>query len=200
MTRLRRPIFRMLLLTFMVIVSCRDRGDLDDSVSAAAPSRPVRSRVDANWPGMGYSEVRAYYYRQAGTLMDAILDESALKRVVTDGDGVLLTTNQTGRLLTAFTATHKPYEPLLCVDARHAFILYDSLHHAVAAIEVGFDCRSVIMTPGGMQKQADLPAVADLVSELGLPIHPSGTSAAEFRKRFEAAVDEDSADMSKAHE
>ena len=196
MTRPRWPLTRVLLLTLMAVASCRDRGDSGVSAVTVTPSDPARSRVDAGWPGMDYSEVRAYHYRQAGTLMDAILDEAAIRRIATDEDGELLTTNQASRLLTALTPTHKQYEPLLCVDARHAFVFYDSSHQAVAAVEVGFDCRSAIMTPGGMQRKVDLPAVADLVSELGFPIHPSGTSAEEFRRRFEAAVDEDPTETS----
>jgi len=128
--------------------------------------------------------------------MDAILDEAAIRRIAADEAGELLTASQTGRLLTALAATHRQYEPLLCVDARHAFVFYDSSQRAVAAVEVGFECGSVIMTPGGMQHRVDLPAVADLVSELGLPIDPSGTSAEEFRKRFEAAVAEDPTETS----
>ena len=181
----------MLILTLMVVASCRERGDSGVSAAAVTPSDPARSREDAGWPGMDYSEVRAYHYQQAGTLADAMLDEAAIRRNATDEDGELLTISQTGRLLIGLAATHRQYEPLLCVDARHAFVFYDSSRRAVAAVEVSFECRTVIMTPGGMQQKVDLPAVADLVSELGLPIDPSGTSAKEFRKRFEAAVVED---------
>jgi hypothetical protein len=194
MNRLRRlPFSKVLLLTLMVLMGCRNRGSLDGAVSAdvATPSHPGRSSGDANWPTMDYSEVRAYYYRQAGTLMDSILDDSAIRRIATDEDGELLTADQTERLLTALTATHKQYEPLMCVNALHAFVFYDSSGHAVAAAEVGLECRSVILTPGGMQHKVDLPAVADLVDELGIPIHPSGTSAEEFRKGFEDIAADD---------
>ena len=137
---------------------------------------------------MAYTEARVYYYKDPGFLLDTILDDEALAKKAVNKGGDLLTTDQTRRLLAAFTDDHKPYVSSLCFNPRHAVIFYDKSHKAVAAIEICFDCYVVNMTPGGLQYRVDLPAVADLVTELGLPLHPNGLTAKEFRETFEIAV------------
>jgi hypothetical protein len=191
----RRKVFGLLLLLIATAAASDCRHRRSEAVQAQPPTPPKSasplgsspSRVDANWPSVAYAEVRAYYHKDAGALLDTILDNGALDKLAVNKAGTPLTIDQTRRLLVAFTGNHKSYESFACFNPRHAFIFYDKLHKAVAAIEVCFDCYVVDMTPGGMPDRVDLPAVADIVNELGLPIHPDGLTAREFRADFEAA-------------
>jgi hypothetical protein len=156
--------------------------------NAASQAETTPSRVDTNWPGLAYAEVRAYYHKDPEVLLDTLLQEGVIQNLAANKDGARLTADQTQRLLAAVAGNYKAYKKFMCFDPRHAFIFYDEHHKAVAAIEVCFDCYGMYMTPGGMPERIDFPAVADLVSELGLPLHPNGLRPVDFRKLFEASV------------
>ena len=184
----------LLLLLSTMTAGCRHPVSESVPANPATPARvasrvePAPPRADANWPGLAYAEVRAYYHKKPGGLLDALLQEGAIQKLAENKDGAPLTIGQTQRLLSAVEGNYKAYQKYMCFDPRHAFIFYDEHHKAVAAIEVCFDCYGMYMTPGGMPERIDFPAVADLVNELGLPLHPNGLSPVEFRKLFEASV------------
>ena len=189
-----RKLLGLSLLLSTMTAGCRHPANESVLANPATPAKvasrvePAPPRAGANWPGLAYAEVRAYYHKDPGVLLDAILQEGAIQKLAANKDGAPLTTDQTKRLLAAVAGNYKTYEKYMCFDPRHAFIFYDEHHKAVAAIEVCFDCYGMYMTPGGMPERIDFPAIADLVNELELPLHPNGLSPEEFRKLFEASV------------
>jgi hypothetical protein len=187
-----RGVLGLSLLLSTMTTGCRHSTDelvpAQPAAKAASQDETTPSRVDANWPGLAYAEVRAYYHKDPEVLLDTLLQEGAIQKLAANKDGAPLTTDQTKRLLAAVAGNYQSYKKSMCFDPRHAFIFYDEHHKAVAAMEVCFDCYGMYMTPGGMPERIDFPAIADLVDELKLPLHPNGLSPVDFRKLFEASV------------
>jgi hypothetical protein len=143
--------------------------------AASPPMRPPTS----SWPGVPYLEVRAYYAARhpfAESFM-----RTGIPDFVENKRGVILRRDQERRLIAAVTARIKPYDVFGCWYPRHAFVFYDPLDNPVAEVDICFQC---LVVEGGPSSAPDLPALADLVNDLGLPIGPAGADAKTFRKDF----------------
>jgi hypothetical protein len=143
-----------------------------ETSSTASATAPVLA--EKPWPGVPYSEVRAYAWpaKTGGTRV--ILPGIKLKAGVINDGGTLLSPQQVARLLTAVTAMY-PYHPeARCYYPHNAFVFYDSINTPVAYIEICFDCSGYRAEPKGTADNYDLLALATIFDELKLPFgeHP----------------------------
>ncbi len=158
----------------------------DEAVKASLPGslahRPAVLR-SSPWPGGSYSEVRAYYSREAfkGSFKRGIPDE------FDDKDGVLLNAAQERRLISAVTTRATPYTTADCWFPRHAFVFWDPFGKPVAEVDICFACLQVL---GGASDVPDVGALADLVSDMGLPLGDD-VAAEEFQRRFRKMQEEE---------
>lgn len=129
----------------------------------------------SSWPHVSYLEVRAYHSREP--FMHSFR-QRGIPEVVEDKDGVLLTREQERRLISAVTASVKPYGVMGCWAPRHAFVFHGPLG-PVAEVNICFECRVV---QGSPVSSPDLGALAELVTDLGLPLGFGGDDVAEYRK------------------
>jgi len=104
-----------------------------------------------------------------------------------DKDGVLLSVDQARRLIAAVSAKLNPYDVLACWYPRHAFVFYDPLGKPVAEVNICFECMVV---EGGPSDAPDIGALAELVSDLGLPLGKEVVEAEKYQKAFQLWVKE----------
>src|SRR5262249_6485212 len=101
----------------------------------------VSSLRAADWPGVKYSEVRAYYYNAASAHDCRILDaKGRLDESVVDKKGVVLSPAQVVRLLAAINGHQRVHPITACYVPHHAFIFYNSFGRRVAVFEFCFEC------------------------------------------------------------
>lgn len=150
------------------------------SAPAPSPSMPATS----SWPGVAYLEVRAYYSSEP--FSDPFM-QGGIPDQVDDKDGALLNRDQERRLISAVIANVGPYEVFGCWYPRHAFVFYDPLGKPVAEVDICFECMIV---EGGPSDAPDVGALAELASDLGLPLGVKGMDAEKYRKGFQTWVKE----------
>ena len=131
-----------------------------------------------SWPEASYLEVRAYYSREPFSIIKDGVPESMDSK-----EGILLNPDQERRLITAVTSSVEPYKGADCFNPRHAFVFFDPLDRPVANLIVCFDC---VWAEGGPSDMPDIGALADLVTDLGLPLGPDKDLEA-FRERLKQA-------------
>ena len=153
------------------------------SSAALAPSSPLALRTSSEWPGVAYLEVRAYY--SSTPFFDVMY--GGIPDHVDDKDGVLLSIDQEQRLIAAVSAKLKPYEVFGCWYPRHAFVFYDPLGKPVAEVNICFECMVV---EGGPSDAPDIGGLAELVSDLGLPLGKEVVEAERYQKAFQQWVKE----------
>lgn len=142
------------------------------------------SSLAEGWPGVPYAEVRAYYYqheRAEPCCAPLRLPELMRKQPPSDGwvtrePRAPLTADQQRRLLAAVTGRHEAYEPFGCFFPHHAFLFLDESRKPVAGVEICFACATSMAAPGDVAEYVDWRALAALVEELGLPVHPPESS------------------------
>jgi hypothetical protein len=141
------------------------------------------SALASSWPGVSYTEVRAYSFNRKGApepidectgrqLMYAPLlnCHKALGPSVINKAGAPLTSAQVRRLLDAVTRDHHEHLTARCFDPRHGFIFYDAEHKAVASIEVCFECGFARGSPDlPRHSYDDMETLRKLCKELKLP-------------------------------
>ncbi|WP_395737153.1 hypothetical protein [Prosthecobacter sp.] len=136
------------------------------------------------WPGVQFTEVRAYAWPNDEVTEAVILDGMTLKPGVINKDGALLTAQQTKRLLAAITGKH-PWHPVAsCHIPHNAFVFYDAAHHPVASVELCFGCFNHRIQPGGTSRYLDFPSLASIFDEHKLPMGAYPDYKA-FKKKFD---------------
>ena len=142
--------------------------------------------AEAAWPEVSYTEVRGYAFNTKGGPA-TIIENDKLNASVVNPEGALLTVDQTKRLIAALTEKHPDHPRARCFNPRHAFVFYDGKKHAVAVVDVCFECLEANASPRGTIFPYDFPAIADLCAELKLKDAPDKdfrTWFDEFRTNF----------------
>ncbi len=134
----------------------------------------------AAWPEAPYVEVRGYAFNTNGGPASIIKDDK-LNSSAVNPKGILLTKDQIKRLIAALTEKHPEHPIAACFNPRHAFVFYDEKQHAVAVVDICFECLGARASPSGTLFPYDFPALADLCAELKL----TGAPDKDFRKWFD---------------
>jgi hypothetical protein len=146
----------------------------------------LSSFADNSWPGIPFSEVRAYAWlgdtkkEQAEAV---ILPGMVLGPGVINKDGLLLTPRQVKRLLAAVNGKHPRVPIAACYAPHNAFVFYNADRKPVAFVEVCFDCLNYRIEPRGASDYADLVSLASLFDAQKLPLG-AYSSLGEFRKHL----------------
>lgn len=143
------------------------------------PSPRTAVRTSSGWPGVVFLEVRAYYSSKPFSYP---FKQHGIPDSVEDSDGVLLNEYQVRQLISAVTARLEPYDVFSCWFPRHAFVFYDPFGEPVAEVDICFQC---FVVEGGPSDTPDIGALAELTTDLGLPLGVEGTDGGEYRKAFE---------------
>ncbi len=126
----------------------------------------------ADWPGVNYTEVRAYYYNLKNESGAPLVEKGILAPSVTNIEGALLNAKQEKRLLTVLNGWRYASNRPGCYTPRHGFVFFDAKKKIVAFYEVCLECHLQRGEPEGLAHVTDLPAIADLLEELKLPLSP----------------------------
>lgn len=141
--------------------------------------------ADAPWPGVQFTEVRAYAWPNDKTTERVILDGMKLKSGAINEEGAPLTADQNKRLLAAVTGAHHKYRVAACHLPHNAFVFFDAAHKPVAFVEVCFSCFSMRAEPRGAVYWPDLISLASIFDDLKLPMG-SYANLKAFETRFRA--------------
>ena len=147
---------------------------------------PPTTRAAAGWPGVPYTEVRAYAWPAAVEKGAVVGIRNGLVPGSVNPRGVPLNDAQVRRLLAALDSWPRAYPPFSCHIPRNAFVFRQD-GKIVAVLEICFDCmnqRSETAAEANRRfPRLNLPALAGLCEELGVPV---GTfpSATAFQKKF----------------
>jgi hypothetical protein len=126
-----------------------------------------------DWPGVAYSEVRGYAYNKRGLVGTSILRKGRLAPSVINKRGVVLTAEQTQRVILAVTGrTPGIREPEYCFQPHHAFIFYDTAKKPVAWVELSSVCGSAEASPRPNGPPINVLALDAIVKKLKLPPFP----------------------------
>lgn len=139
------------------------------------------------WPGVAFTEVRAYAWPNDETTQAVILPDMSLKPGVINKEGALLTPEQVKKLVAAVTGKHPDYSVAACHIPHNAFVFYDAEKKPVAFVEVCFHCRGVRMAPAGSSPKKDLVSMASIFAEHKLPMGKYPDLAA-FEKEFKGVT------------
>ena len=153
------------------------------SSASLVPGSPLVLPTSSGWPGVAYLEVRAYY--SSTPFFDVM--HRGIPDHVDDKDGVLLSGDQERQLIAAVSAKLNPYDVLACWYPKHAFVLYDPLGKPVAEVNICFEC---MVAEGGPSDAPDIGALAEVVSDLGLPLGKDVVEAEKYRKAFQLWIKE----------
>jgi hypothetical protein len=127
----------------------------------------------AHWPGVDYSEVRAYAYNHKRYA--ALVEDGKLGPTVVNKTGVRLTGRQIERLIRAVSAKRSgTIDIVQCWRPHHGFVFYDGRGKAVAWVEVCFECGNMHESPPA-EGVYDMKALRKLSKELKLPDPPKKT-------------------------
>ena len=146
----------------------------------------VGPMLGADWPDAKYAVVRGYYYNTASEHDRRIIDRNEkLDSTVVNPDGVALNPAQVARLLAAINGRQRMHPITACYVPRHAFIFYNSWGRRVAVFEFGLECLKASPDPNTAGPFYNFPALADLLTELGLPLGPKFRTPREYRKTYD---------------
>ncbi len=140
----------------------------------------------ASWPAVPYNEVRAHAWPAAVERGTVAGIRNGLVPGSVNSKGARLSDAQVRRLLAALDSWPRDYPPFSCHIPRNAFVFRQG-GKIVAVFEICFDCmnhRSETAAEDNRRfPRLNLPAVASLCEELGVPV---GTfpSAAAFQEKF----------------
>lgn len=123
-----------------------------------------------NWPGVPYSEVRAFCYDYTAGPVPDFLHNGKMHPGVMDPRGVKLTSAQMTRLMRAITVSQPKGDRSPCYKPHHAFVFYGAKGQVVAVFEMCFGCNRQKSWPAGTPEYIDRQALWDLTAELGLPL------------------------------
>jgi len=125
----------------------------------------------APWPGVKYTEVRAYAWSDA-IPSDILLIKPDWSFVdgVLNKEGALLNARQTKSLLAAESRRRIDRGVAGCYAPHNAFVFYNAEKKPVAFLEICFDCFGSRCSPVDEEGDPDFGALATIFSELKLPI------------------------------
>lgn len=123
--------------------------------------------ADEKWPGVKYTEIRAYAWPKSVETDKVINQGVKLHRDVSNPDGARLSVDQEARLLAAIGSEHTPHRVAACYNPHHLFVFYDG-EKPVAYYEVCFSCGGFEFSPQGAAKWNDMVALATIFDELKL--------------------------------
>ncbi len=135
------------------------------------------------WPGVEFSEVRAYAWEGKLAPDLVILPDMKLAKGVTDDKGAALTPDEIKSLRAAVTGKHPAYSQAFCYSPRHAFVFYDAEGKPTAFVEVCLECMGHRIEPDGASEKIDLVALAAILDAHKLPLG-SFADLAAFKKAF----------------
>jgi len=138
---------------------------------------------EAAWPGVKFSEVRAYAWPDDKSTEAVILNEMALKDGVLNPDGAVLTPNQVKKLISAVTGKRPGYPVASCHIPHNAFVFYDATKKPVAFVEICFGCSNHRILPEGAARNLDLIAIAAIFDAHKLPMGEY-RDLTSFKKHF----------------
>lgn len=148
---------------------------------------------EASWPGVEFSEVRAFAWPDDKTTEAVILKGMSLKERAINPEGAALTPVQTKALIKAVTGKHPDYPVAMCHIPHNAIVFYDKAKNPVAFVEICFGCSTHRIEPKGAARNIDLLAVAAIFDAHKLPMgqHPDlavyKKSTEEFHQRMKDA-------------
>ena len=133
----------------------------------AQPSPAVGTKV--SWPGVPFSEVRAYCYDYTAEESPSFFTNGRMHKGVMDPRGAKLSAEQRKKLLAAITVSQPKQDRTPCYKPHHAFVFYGANGKVVAVFEMCFGCNRWVETPDGAPEYIDKAALWGLCQELGLP-------------------------------
>jgi hypothetical protein len=139
---------------------------------------------DAAWPGIKFSEVRAYAWPDDKTTNAVILKGMTLKDGVINPKGASLTPEQTKILIGAVTGKRPKYPVAMCHNPHNAFVFYNAAKKPVAFVEICFRCFNHRISPKGAAENLDLVALAAIFDTSKLPMGKYG-DLSTFKKHFD---------------
>lgn len=136
----------------------------------------------ADWPGVPFTEVRAYAWSLELNEEEVILPGMKVRPGALKNSGALLSADQTARLLAAQKRKVMDRPKAACYVPHDAFVFYNAEHQPVAFMEICFDCLGDRSGPAlQADGDPDFIALAKIFSELKLPFGRFKTFA-EFRR------------------
>lgn len=140
----------------------------------------------ADWPGLKYAEVRAYFYNaDSAQSRHLITHDGKLDRSATPAGGVILNTAQAAQLLAAINVGTKPHPVTSCYVPHHGFVFYNSWGRRVASFEFCLECLKATAEPPNAGPFYNYPALADLLAELKIPLGPKFRTPADYRRKYQ---------------
>ncbi len=146
--------------------------------------------ADEKWPGVAFTEVRAYAWKQSEKedYRALILEDKSFVPGVINPEGAILTPEEVKQLLAAITGEHPRYSRASCYVPHNAFVFYDAAKKPVAFYEVCFACRRRRAEPlKGLAGYLDFPALAAILAAHKLS-WGADEDATEFKKRFDSEL------------
>lgn len=122
-----------------------------------------------NWPGVPFTEVRAFCYDYTAQLSRHFYVNGRMHKGVMDPKGTKLTAAQTKRLMDAITISQPKAYAGGCYKPHHAFLFYDASGKVVAVFEMCFACNEFVSTPEGLPRYINREALWQLTHDIGLP-------------------------------
>lgn len=141
----------------------------------------------AEWPGLKYAQVRAYFYNTDSEHDRRLLKDGKLDASVTNPAGRTLTATETKRLLALINRGAPPHPLTPCYVPHHGFVFYNGWGRPVAVFEFCLQCFKATPSPNTAGPYYDYPALADFLVQLGLPIGPKFATAQAYRRFCEKA-------------
>ncbi len=133
-----------------------------------APASP-KPGTRVNWPGVPFSEVRAYCYDYTAEQQSSFFINGRMHNGVMNPRGEKLSGSQIEKLLDALTVSQPRQDRTPCYKPHHAFVFYDRAGKVAAVFEMCFGCNRWVESPGGTPEYIDKAALWALCQELGLP-------------------------------
>ncbi len=122
------------------------------------------------WPGVQFTEVRAFAWPKDDDTKAVILENMTLKSGAINPVGAVLTPEQTKALISAVTGKSPDYLFKGCYEPHNAFVFYDAAKKPVAFVEICFTCFSHRITPKVTATRLDLVALAAIFDAQKLPM------------------------------
>lgn len=140
--------------------------------------------ANAPWPGVNYTEVRAFAWDPGATKSELLIRaDMTFEEGVINKDGALLNAQQVKPLLAAQARRITSGLVAGCYTPHNAFVFYNAEKKPVAFLEVCFDCLGVRPNPADDGCEPDYVALATICAELKLSFGKH-KSVEEFKKDF----------------
>ena len=132
----------------------------------------ITTLAASSWPHASYVQVRVYTYNREGRFARPHSGKRSAGFFVVNKRGVVLTAQQSARLIAAVTGKRPMHFSMMCFNPRHAFVFYDAAMKPVAWVELCFQCHSAKAAPQQKDQVYDVAALEQLAIEFKLPLVP----------------------------